>query len=344
MITRIKFRNFTAFKDLTMKFSSGINIFVGANGTGKTHVLKTVYAACDITKSKKDFAEKIQGVFMPSENQIGRLVKRQKTSARGAVEVFRDNDGSGKMKLRLSFTNHTTRPDSAKVMGAPKWNKRPIDSVFIPVKEMLSNAPGFRSLYNSRAIHFEEVYADIVDRALLPLLRGPTDKDRKQLLTHLQKAMDGKVTFKNEEFFLRNKQGNLEFSLLAEGIRKLGLLWVLIQNGTLLKGSVLCWDEPEANLNPKLLKNIVEILLNLQRMGVQIFIATHNYVLLKEFDLQKEKKDNVKFHSFYHDKETGEVKRDHTRNYLHIHPNAIADTFADLYDREVARSIGDIKK
>ena len=33
---------------------------------------------------------------------------------------------------------------------------------------------------------------------------------------------------------LLNKQGNMEFTLLAEGIRKLALLWLLIQNGTLL--------------------------------------------------------------------------------------------------------------
>ena len=44
-----------------------------------------------------------------------------------------------------------------------------IESVYIPVKEMLSNAPGFQSLYSKREIHFEEVYRDILDRAYLPL-------------------------------------------------------------------------------------------------------------------------------------------------------------------------------
>ncbi len=89
MIAEIKFENFTAFKKLRIEFSAGINIFVGSNGTGKTHILKTVYASCDITKSKKNFAEKILRVFMPSASQLGRLVKRQKVSARGSVEVFR---------------------------------------------------------------------------------------------------------------------------------------------------------------------------------------------------------------------------------------------------------------
>jgi ABC-type multidrug transport system ATPase subunit len=52
---------------------------------------------------------------------------------------------------------------------------------------------------------------------------------------------------------------------------------LLIQNGTLLNGSVLFWDEPETNLNPKLFGPLIEILLQLQHSGVQIFISTHDY-------------------------------------------------------------------
>ena len=81
---------------------------------------------------------------------------------------------------------------------------------------MLANAPGFRSLYSQREVHFEEIYADILDRAYRPALRGPVDQPRKSLTKNLQKLVDGKVTIKEEEFFLRNKQGNLEFTLLAE--------------------------------------------------------------------------------------------------------------------------------
>jgi hypothetical protein len=65
---------------------------------------------------------------------------------------------------------------------------------------MLANAPGFRSLYAQREIHFEEVYADILDRAYSPFLRGPVDRNRKKLLDALQKTIDGKVTTSKEEF------------------------------------------------------------------------------------------------------------------------------------------------
>jgi recombinational DNA repair ATPase RecF len=67
LLESIKFLKFTAFNELKIKFSPGINIFVGENGTGKTHILKAAYSACAIVKSKGDFAEKINNVFYPSE-------------------------------------------------------------------------------------------------------------------------------------------------------------------------------------------------------------------------------------------------------------------------------------
>jgi ABC-type histidine transport system ATPase subunit len=174
-------------------------------------------------------------------------------------------------------------------------------------------------------------------------LKGPTDRERKRILEILQKTMKGKVAIKGEEFFLRNEQGELEFTLLAEGYRKLGLLWVLLQNGTLLDGSALFWDEPETNLNPSLLQPIIEILIEMQRMGVQIFIATHDYVLLKEFDLQLKPDDKILFHSLYREQD-GKIKVSSTGNYLEINPNAIDDTFGGFIEREITKSMGRLGK
>ena len=332
-ITRLKLERFTAFEALDFEPSPGVNVLVGANSTGKTHLMKVAYAACDVSKTRAGFAEKLVRVFMPSNGAIGRLVKRRGESSHCGVHIHR-----GDRRLRASFSNHAKAAGSATIVGASDWSVDPADSVYIPVKEMLANAPGFRSLYAHREIHFEEIYADILDRAYEPPLRGPTPSERRRLLTILQKAMDGKVHMRDEEFFLRNKQGNLEFSLLAEGIRKLGLLWRLIQNGTLLEGTVLFWDEPETNLNPKLFGSVIEILLELQRMGVQVFIATHDYAILKELDLRRREEDDLVFHSLYRD--DGEIACHSVGTYLDLHPNAIAEAFTDLYDREVERSLG----
>jgi len=344
MLIKIKFERFTVFESLEIPFSPGINIFVGENGTGKTHILKAAYAACDIAKGDIGFAEKINNVFYPSGKQIGRLIKRASTSNSGFVELTRLVDEK-KIRLRLALSNHTLKPEKASISGSPKtWTANSFKAAYIPVKDMMANAPGFLSLYGAKEIHFEEIYADIILKAFSPILKGPTDPQRKKLLERLQDAMDGKVVLKGEEFFLRNKQGELEFTLLAEGFRKLGLLWLLIQNGTLLEGSALFWDEPETNLNPKLMRAIIGILLELQRMGVQIFLTTHDYIVLKEFDLQAKNTDNIMYHSLYRGEESGDIEVTSTASFSDISPNAIDDTFGSLVDREIEKSMGRLGK
>ena len=179
---------------------------------------------------------------------------------------------------------------------------------------------------------------DIIDKAFLPIVRGKQSPERVKLLNILNKAMSGRIVEKNETFYMKNASGELEFSLLAEGYRKLGLLYRLIQNETLTKGTMLFWDEPEANLNPQLSQTIVQILLELQRMGVQIFIATHDYVLLKEFDLAATSQDNVLYHTLYKD-EDGIVLHATTEKMEDLYPNAIDETFARILDDEIRRGL-----
>ena len=334
-LTRIRLDHFTAFRRLDLELTPGINVFIGANGTGKTHLLKVAYAACDAAKTGVNVAEKLTRVFLPSGRAIGRLVKRQRGRARGAAEIWR-----GARKLRVSFSNHATTPAAATVTGQAQWSEGAIESVFIPVQEMLSNGPGFRSLSAQREVHFEETYADLLDRAYRPALRGPLESRRKRVLKALQAAVEGKVTVRNEGFFLRDRHGNLEFTLLAEGMRKLGLLCLLVRNGTLLDGSVLFWDEPETNLSPRVFGVVIDSLLQLQRMGVQVLMVTHDYAILKELELLKRTDDRVRFCTLYRDESDGELICEAAGLPFELDHNPIAEAFTSLYDRAVERSLG----
>ena len=226
-VTKINLENFTAFKDLEVEFSPGINALVGANGTGKTHLMKACYAACDATKMHDDFASKLVKVFLPPGRFSGRLRRRggEPEWKEGHVEVETE---SCKFYVDLDSEDGTVGtlvPDPTSTL--------PIDSVYVPAKEMLANAPGFLALYGLRELHFDEVYQDILLRAYLPALRQPVDDAHRQMLQIIENIIGGKVTVSGEEFFLSNERGDLEFTLLAEGFRKLGLLWLLIRNGTL---------------------------------------------------------------------------------------------------------------
>ena len=336
-ITRVKLENFTCFESLDLEPSPGINVLVGANGTGKTHLMKVCYAAYAFgddsgTSPILDYPPplKLLRVFRPSGNSYGRLVNRTSNSDTAALEI---NVGVSYVKVQVSSTSP---PAQAEASG--DWLVSSGDAAFIPTKEILSNAPGFRSLYATREVQFDETYDDILVKAYLPLLRNPSEYVEADAFSRLEDELGGKVTVQGEEFFLSTEQGEIEFTLLAEGHRKLGLLWLLIRNGSLKPGAVLFWDEPETNLNPKLYRVVIDVLLELQRVGVQVFLATHDYVILRELDLQAQDGDKVAFHSLYKDDE-GQIACHTTDNFREIHPNAIMEAFDSIYDREIKRNL-----
>jgi len=342
-ITSLRLQNFTSFERLDLKPSPGINVLIGVNGTGKTHILKVLYAACAVTEGEdrdKPFGVKLRNVFSPYNGAIGRLVRRKKASATTQIEVVRFDD----IRLRAEFSNHATLVENMRVKNLAAWTRTPLVSAFIPAKEMLALAPGFIAVSARREWSVEEIYTDIIKKAYLPILTGPTGNIRKSLLAALENAIVGKVIVKGQTFFLKNSHGELEFPLLAEGIRKLALVWLLIQNGTLTNGSILFWDEPEANLNPSLMEQVVKVIFKLQELGVQVFLTTHNYVLLKQFDLQTNKGSKIKYISLYREtvagKATGPVVSSESESYSGIAPNDIAGTLDRIYDDEVKRSLG----
>jgi hypothetical protein len=93
-------------------------------------------------------------------------------------------------------------------------------------------------------------------------------------------------------------------------------------------------------LHPRLMKDVAGVLIQIQRLGVQVFLATHSYVLLSELDLAGGKDDLIRYHSMYRYQESGVLKCESTDEFDAIDPNPILDTIADIYDRDVERTLG----
>ena len=79
-----------------------------------------------------------------------------------------------------------------------------------------------------------------------------------------------------------------ESNLAAEGHRKVAMLVHLLRNGGITEDSTLYWDEPESSLNPRLIKVLADVFLVLASQGVQVFLATHDYLLSRELSLAAE--------------------------------------------------------
>lgn len=336
-LKKISINNITVFDELDIEFSSGINVLLGENGLGKTHIMKLLYAACQASRKDVSFPQKTVMVFRPDDFNILRLVNRDRQRGNIAkVKVFSDT-----ASIAMSFSNKTKKWN-AEVVGDSSWERQMEDlsSVYIPAKEILSNAWNLESAVKMGNVEFDDTYLDIIAAAKIDISRGKDNSERKKYLDMLQRINKGKVTVGNERFYLKpGTQAKLEFNLVAEGIRKIALLWQLIKNGTLEKGSVLFWDEPEANINPKYIPVITDILLALQREGVQIFIATHDYFLAKYLMIRKQENDVMSFLSLYRDEDSKNIMIEQEEEFGNLEHNAIQETFKELYREEIRKAM-----
>lgn len=304
IIKKVKFENYTVFENQAIDFSSGINVFIGENGTGKTHILKALYSACQSVSPKTSFPHKIVCTMLPDDYKISRLITRKPGNRTALIRIHAGERESNQERILTAQFNGKTKKWDAEVTGEEGWEESFAESssIFIPAKEILSHSYNLNAASEKNNVRFDDTYLDIINAAKIDISAGRNTTSKAAMLDAIEKITHAKVFYDStrDEFYLKSGNSKQEFNLIAEGIRKMGLLWQLVKNGTLEKGDILFWDEPEANINPSYISIIVSLLLELQRNGVQIFVSTHDYMLASYFEVQKQNTDEVKFHSLSH--------------------------------------------
>lgn len=335
-INKLSLESFTVFDRMDIDFCDGINVFIGENGTGKTHIMKVLYSACQAARIDVSFTNKLVNVFKPDGLNISRLSRRKAGVVSSKIKVV-----SKSAQISTSFSTKTKKWDAV-VVGEDKWEKQlgNLTSTFIPAKEILSNAWNLEAAVDKNNVDFDDTYVDIVTSAKIDISAGKDSIDRKKYLNILQEITNGTVTIEKEKFYLKpGNQSKIEFSLVAEGIRKIALLWQLIKNGTLEKGAILFWDEPEANINPVHVPVLVDMLLELQRNGVQIFISTHDYIFAKYLEVKRSKEDKVLFYSLFQTDHGVQIEKN--VSFKDLKENPIVKAFDQLLVKVFNNNLGD---
>lgn len=317
MLKKLSLKNFTAFRQVNLEFSNGLNVIVGENGSGKTHLLKLGYLLSNIwdaqVKSRQGLSkeaieryisERLQNIFKP--DKIGNLCRNGsdgKSVVSGLVigsiptvsitmpgETVLPSLGDN-IEWGFRFTDRSET--KAIVDDLPKrltTNAVYGRSVFLPSKEMVSFFEGFLPLYETHELQFDETFRDLALRLSIPKLKEPPQMIG-DLLAELSTAIGGEIVLEGGRFYIKShgSKKQLEITLLAEGLRKLATILQLIENGSLKAGGTLFWDEPEANLNPRLIRLVAKALINLSINGIQVIVATHSLFLLRELEIQSTK-------------------------------------------------------
>jgi hypothetical protein len=184
------FHDFGPFADAELPCVEGLNVFMGENGTGKSHAMKAVYAVLETMRNSRvgkvkaianALETKLAAVFRPDDDAVSRLVRRRqgKASARISVKNVKGAQFAATISARGDVS--ATKP----------WG--PLRSVFLPTREILSIYPGFVSLYRDREISFDETYYDACSALGLPRYRGPRRELAENLAAQLRAALGGRT-------------------------------------------------------------------------------------------------------------------------------------------------------
>lgn len=298
MIRKLVVEGVTVFPEQeSFSFVPGLNIIVGGNDSGKSHLMKLCYA---ITKWGCDGARRELPEVWAEEKRLRRDMLRV-FGTHNLTALTARNRGNDQARIKASLEGVKVPAGCADLkfsfsagneeegIHIEKLPQRFLseNAVFISPREVLSIYPCY--------MQAGKRYPELLDSASWELCRAleeepnniPIPGSLRYVIQQIETLLSGRLQRLNGRFFLqRTGQEPLELNLVAEGFKRIGTLGLLIGNGTIHAGTSLFWDEPEMNLNTIHLPLLVRILMGLCHAGVQVMLTTHSLFLLRELVIQ----------------------------------------------------------
>lgn len=336
MIKKLELKRFTVFSEASFSFGRKLNVIIGENGSGKTQILKFLYAASQLFQSPENNAdffarlvpdkdlELFKSVFKIS--QISELINldwrnkktvvskksRNTDDKNPSVEfvtvnyagvesqnsiILTDGKHDVKYEIDLKYNNLAVNNLGLDSDFSVRYDISYPEGIFLPSRELLTIYPNYLALSKKYHLPYDRTYDDTIAALGLPPEKT-VSKEYESIVKTLETAIGGKIFLQNENFYFHPDSApdgqDFDINMTAEGWRKLGTILQLLKNGGLHRKMSLYWDEPEANLNPRLICLIAKVLIQLSNLGIQVFLTTHSLFLLKELDMLTKEKGKFK--------------------------------------------------
>jgi len=292
MITKLELTNYGPLAKLEWDKLGKINLAIGGNSSGKTFLLKALYSAMrtleeykrgDEPRSASEIlANRLHWTFQC--DKIGDLVARpgaERLNFRCRVD---DNE------FAYSFGKDTTREISTiENHVLPRTS----NSIFLPAKEILSlHNIILESREKDLRFGFDDTYYDLAKALRIPPQGGRNYEAFAKSRASLEEMLGGRVSDNENSGKWVFRKGNAIFPMgvTAEGIKKIAILDTLLSNRYLDPGSIVFMDEPESALHPFALSKLLDIVAMLAERGIQFFMASHSYFVVKKLFLIAQEK------------------------------------------------------
>ena len=292
MIKTISIENLGPISKMKAGNLGGINLIIGPNQSGKTFLLKALYAGLKTVElykrgkenrlDKEILSDQLYWTFQASA--LGNIVRKGESSM--SFSMVSDD----KEELTYSFGSSAKKQAN---IDKNTFKPRGSNTVFIPAKEVLSIRDIILEVKDDKRFGFEEPYSDLV-KALNRTQKGRDYDSFSQARDIVSNMVGGRLEYneeKKEWQFRDNDRKVYEVSTTSEGVKKLSILDILLGNRYLDNQSVVIIDEIEANLHPSMISQFLDAIYMLAKSGVQFFIASHSYFVIKRLYILAHRKD-----------------------------------------------------
>ena len=293
MIKTISIENLGPISKMKVGNLGGVNLIIGPNQSGKTFLLKALYAGLKTVElykrgkenrlDKEILSDKLYWTFQASA--LGNIVRKGESSM--SFSMVSDK----KEELTYSFGPSTTKQAS---IDNNTFKPRSSNTVFVPAKEILSIRDIIIEAKDDNQFGFEEPYSDLA-KALSRTQKGNDYVSFSKARDIVSTMVGGRLEYdedKKEWQFRGNDRKVYEVSTTSEGVKKLSILDILLGNRYLDNNSVIIIDEIEANLHPSMISQFLEAIYMLAESGVQFFIASHSYFVIKRLYILAHRKES----------------------------------------------------
>lgn len=338
MIERFSCRELSVFASATVLFSPGINVIIGENGSGKTHLMKASYALASsgmIRRHGGEFAPALASALIDIFRPLGgKLSSLRRRGAEGRSGLAADFTSGRRVSAIISPEDETLNvPDD----NYPRTFTD--DPIFIPARETVSFMRGFVGLASLYDLPFDRTYRDLACALDVPAVRDDKLRDSsRRIMGAIERVCGGRFDFREGGgAIFRDERGESSANVVSEGLLKFAALSRLLENGMIRPGDSgpIFWDLPESGLNPKLLKVLAGIIIELSKNGLQLIISTHSYILLKYLQILADR-DSTRYHLLTHGPD-GATAIESADRYDMISRDPIAETYENLFDLELGR-------
>jgi len=292
----LNLKNFAKIKDSDFDIQD-ITVFAGKPGTGKSYIMKMLYAIDDGVNKGHQELEGLNNYIKSGEGK--NLTKQEKIEFEKLLSFFKSIKKFDEKDFinnaykniiesifgglnQISFNFNVTKEKEIvlkyidKVLEVEVLNKKNIfrDNIFVETPLILEFKHFMNREEGKTPYHIESLLK-ILDKDY-SFTDSEQDEFIKSFVEKSKAIINGNIENSGDSFIFKTDTQDFSIINASSGIKSIGLLQYLVTNKALKKGSTLYWEEPEVHLHPTWQLKMIDLFIELMNAGVKIVFSTHS--------------------------------------------------------------------